>query len=192
MPREFYIPKNATKITHKATGAVVYVYATESGKPCARGFSGKRTKPDFALYFANEGAREDYVRRYFEGLAKWGEMKAERRKARAGDNSTAKVGQVFVSSWGYEQTNVNFYEVVELVGKSSAKVAAIRSMESSGNWGEKYGDRGYVEPSDSPDRRTGQPFTAKVTRNGIASAKIAGRGGASAWDGKPLYWSAYA
>jgi len=129
LSRDFYIPKNATKITHKATGAVVYVYATESGKPCARGFSGKRAKPDFALYFANEGAREDYVRRYFEGLAKWGE---------------------------------------------------------------KYGDRGYVEPSDSPDRRTGQPFTAKVTRNGIASAKIAGRGGASAWDGKPLYWSAYA
>lgn len=33
-----------------------------------------------------------------------------------------KVGDLFVSSWGYEQTNVDFFQVVKLCGKSSVRV----------------------------------------------------------------------
>ncbi|EHJ8029657.1 hypothetical protein KB282_003910 [Escherichia coli] len=30
------------------------------------------------------------------------------------NNGTVSVGDVFVSSWGYEQTNVNFYQVISV------------------------------------------------------------------------------
>ena len=33
------------------------------------------------------------------------------------NNGTVSVGDVFVSSWGYEQTNVNFYQVISVHGK---------------------------------------------------------------------------
>lgn len=33
---------------------------------------------------------------------------------------TVKVGDIFTGSWGYDQTNVDFYEVVHLSGKSTA------------------------------------------------------------------------
>ena len=38
-----------------------------------------------------------------------------------------KVGDIFVSSWGYDQTNVDFYQVVKLVGKSTIELLPIQS-----------------------------------------------------------------
>lgn len=39
-----------------------------------------------------------------------------------------KVGDVFHASWGYEQTNNNFFQVVELVGESSVRVREVRPI----------------------------------------------------------------
>jgi hypothetical protein len=36
-----------------------------------------------------------------------------------------KVGDFFSASWGYEQTNVNFFQVIELVGTSSVRVREV-------------------------------------------------------------------
>lgn len=35
------------------------------------------------------------------------------------------VGDIFYTSWGYEQTNVNFFQVVQLVGKMSVRVREV-------------------------------------------------------------------
>lgn len=36
-----------------------------------------------------------------------------------------QVGDIFSSSWGYEQTNVDFYQVIELVGETSVRVREV-------------------------------------------------------------------
>lgn len=36
-----------------------------------------------------------------------------------------KVGDLFLSSWGYEQTNVNFFQVIALAGKTSVRVREV-------------------------------------------------------------------
>ena len=36
-----------------------------------------------------------------------------------------KVGDIFSASWGYEQTNVDFFQVVALVGKTSVRVREV-------------------------------------------------------------------
>lgn len=36
-----------------------------------------------------------------------------------------QVGDIFSASWGYEQTNVDFFQVVELVGTSSVRVRGV-------------------------------------------------------------------
>lgn len=36
-----------------------------------------------------------------------------------------KVGDLFYSSWGYEQTNITFFQIVELVGKKSVRVREV-------------------------------------------------------------------
>lgn len=55
-------------------------------------------------------------------------------------NSSIKVGDVFVSSWGYGQTNVNAFQVVRLVGKASVEVREIET-EAVLSPGETMADR---------------------------------------------------
>ncbi|EEW8141382.1 hypothetical protein FSF79_025435 [Escherichia coli] len=43
------------------------------------------------------------------------------------NNGTVSVGDVFVSSWGYEQTNVNFYQVISVHGKKTVTVQEVRA-----------------------------------------------------------------
>lgn len=42
-------------------------------------------------------------------------------------NGSVSVGDVFASSWGYEQTNVTFYQVLSLHGKKTVTVREIRA-----------------------------------------------------------------
>ena len=47
------------------------------------------------------------------------------QKAEAVNKYGVKVGDLFRSSWGYEQTNNDFFQVVELVGTSSVRVREV-------------------------------------------------------------------
>lgn len=42
-------------------------------------------------------------------------------------NGSVSVGDIFASSWGYEQTNVSFYQVVSIHGKTTVCVRPIDS-----------------------------------------------------------------
>lgn len=41
------------------------------------------------------------------------------------ENKVVKVGDIFTSTWGYEQTNRNFYQVVALNGKTMVTLREI-------------------------------------------------------------------
>ena len=43
------------------------------------------------------------------------------------ENNEGLLGKVFQSSWGYDQTNVNFYQVVSLKGKKTVEVREINN-----------------------------------------------------------------
>ena len=42
------------------------------------------------------------------------------------DKRGLKVGDYLYESWGYDQTNIDFYKVTELVGKSSVKIIPVK------------------------------------------------------------------
>lgn len=76
------------------------------------------------------------AQRMERGEAKQDEQKQSKAKKSEAKKNTAKksepvndygvkVGDLFYSSWGYEQTNVDFFQVVELVGKSSVRVREV-------------------------------------------------------------------
>lgn len=44
---------------------------------------------------------------------------------------TVSVNDVFVSSWGWEQTNVNFYQVISTHGKKTVVVREVRATSDS-------------------------------------------------------------
>jgi hypothetical protein len=94
---------------------------------------------------------------------------------------TVKVGDIFRSSWGYDQTNVNFYEVVK-VTPTGVRVRPIRQriVRDDG-----YGSD-YVEPL--PGDFSGEPFFKRLRWGGPDygwSLRIASYASAWIWNGKP-------
>lgn len=70
----------------------------------------------------------DTVRAAIEGKDGGNSSKAAEKKdsqPEAVNKYGVKVGDMFYSSWGYEQTNVDFFQVVELVGSCSVRVREV-------------------------------------------------------------------
>jgi hypothetical protein len=66
-----------------------------------------------------------YIVDRIETLEKEKKMKEERKQRAAEIAANVKVGDIFVNSWGWEQTNIDFYQVVE---KPSAKTVIVREI----------------------------------------------------------------
>jgi hypothetical protein len=94
------------------------------------------------------------------------------------DNNTVKIGDHFASSWGYDQTNVDFYEVVGLTPKGVRLRRVKKRVEGHG-----------VVPV--PGEFVGNPFQTQLIRTSgpiaVSSPKYIGGGYASLWDGKPKH-----
>lgn len=117
MPREFYIPNGATKVADKASDAIAYLYTTTSGKPAARIFWGKGEKPISAHYYLSDAARESAIRFAFEARRNAMSRKRQQAEQRKAFIHSFVVGDILNTCWGYDQTNREFFEVVEVKGK---------------------------------------------------------------------------
>lgn len=124
LPREFYIPKGAVKIAAKNSSAIAYIYQAGQ-RPGALLFIGKQAKPVWHYTFKNALAREKKIAEAFANNAAVANYKAEQAAKRNSEGRVAEVGAIFSRSWGYEQTNVNYYEVVKLIGSKSVIVREI-------------------------------------------------------------------
>lgn len=93
-------------------------------------------------------------------------------------NHGVALGAIFVSSWGYEQTNVSYYQVV---GVRSASVV-IRKIESH-----VVGNNGYENMMmPSKDQFRGEPKLKRVgVYSGRPGLRISSYESAFLWDGKP-------
>jgi hypothetical protein len=99
--------------------------------------------------------------------------------------ATVDVGDIFYSSWGYDQTNVDFYEVT---GKTKTMVV-IRMVEKK-IVGNPDGPSVKVVPSKplryDTDRSRSGPFKKKVKEyRGEAYVSLSSYASAYAWNGKP-------
>lgn len=96
-------------------GVEIALYDSANGQ-CAIGYRGKKTNPDFRYRFDSAARRETYIAKFIADCQKLNEVRAVRRESRKLDSNPVKVGDIFVSSWGYDQTNIDFYQVVKMSG----------------------------------------------------------------------------
>lgn len=196
-----YIPPLSQKIASRKSSAVVYI----SGVPdrlIAIGYYGKSEKPAFHFRFRSAEARAEHVKKWFERMAAAAAAKVERKEQRKADLAKPHklvVGSILKASWGYEQTNVDYYEVVALVGKRSVDIRPIGSGNVASPDEEMHGDRGYCVPV--PGNFTGEKIRKQVSVSGdsvrmtsYSSASlvlpIEGLGGIVVYP--RAYWSSYA
>lgn len=98
-----------------------------------------------------------------------------------------KVGDIFYDSWGYDQTNIDFYQIVE-VGKKSVKIRGI----DQNNEGECGFMCEYVSPKKDAFISEPETHILQMMRNG--EVYITSRHGwISKWENKErIYQSHYA
>lgn len=71
-------------------------------------------------------AEEEAVRAAIDGQG--GKEAAESPAVEAVNKYGVKVGDIFEMSWGYEQTNVDFFQVISLAGTTSVRVRQVQPV----------------------------------------------------------------
>lgn len=124
--RALYIPKGAKKFAALKSSAVVYAYENEKFYFLI-GFGGRRQKPDFHYrYGKNEKGEQRRLAKADEYFASMEAREAVVRDKRAKPHEL-KVGDVLRASWGYDQTNIDYYQVLRVIGKSMVEIQEIAS-----------------------------------------------------------------
>lgn len=73
----------------------------------------------------------------------------ESRKAEPVNKYGVKVGDIFHASWGFEQTNNNFFQVIALVGETSVRIREVYlDLESETAVSSMSADRKFRLPSE--------------------------------------------
>lgn len=129
-----------------------------------------------------------HVEGFLAGLDRAAEFKAKRKAQRALDRQNAvanvQVGDIYVASWGWEQTNVDAYQVVAKKGATvTLRKIGLCSVD---------GSEGFMCDRVVPvkDAFIGEEFTKRVTGRYIKIDDV--RSACPAEEGKEFYRSWYA
>jgi hypothetical protein len=125
MQKERYIPSGYELIA-KDERYGFEVYGTTSPRIVAICYGGKRTKSDWHYRFKDMASLDKQIAESLSGYMEWQERK-EKRKAERSKPHNVKIGDVFRCSWGYDQTNIDYYEVTKVIG-AMVEVCEIAQM----------------------------------------------------------------
>lgn len=126
------IPEGAIPDRRNGPAGAVYIYG--DAYPLAIAFRGSSGRPEWHFRFKTQEHLEARVNEFFASIAASQEFKAKRRAASAGFEHDVKVGDIFRSSWGYDQTNIDYYQCVRLVGKKMMEVREICEQSEDTGW----------------------------------------------------------
>jgi len=145
-------------------------------------------KVEFCYRFPTAERMYQYVEGFLAGRKEAAARKEERKVTRAAARKEAvenvKKGDIFVASWGWEQTNVDAYQVVEKKGATvTLREIALETIE---------GSEGFISDRVRPvlNHFIGAPFTKRITGRGININDC--QYASPAEEGKDFYRSWYA
>lgn len=147
-------------------------------------WSNSDIKPYLHSFFVNTEKREKYLSDKKEYYQKQYNAKMKEQQRLQTVMDSVKIGTVFYASWGHEQTNIQFYKVIERK-KDFLLLQEVKSIEVCSKG---FNDRGVCTPDlDTP---IGEPFRKKLTLYGV---RLESYKTASIYEeGKKLGWSSYA
>jgi len=114
--RQLYIPKNSRLVAGPAGGAV-YTYESEKGTCYAVAFRGSAARSEWHHSYKNAEQRAEHVAAFHRSLQQSADYRAKKAAEKRAWVNTAKVGDILNTSWGYDQTNVDFFVVTKVSGK---------------------------------------------------------------------------
>lgn len=167
--------------------AIIFSKAELLPKCFMLAFAGTAGKTTAHYSYRTVEQAEQAATTFITGRQARAERKGQRKSERAAFKTTLQVGAVLVNSWGYDQTNVDYYQVVAV--SATGRSVTIRQI------GARAVEDGPVALSGScwplANEFTGPPMR-KIVGEGN-SVKIHDWGSwAHPWEPKPDRWSAYA
>lgn len=159
------------------------------GKWCAIAYRGKALNHSFHYHWDTEAKMTAYIEDFKASCLKLVEYKATKKaEKKVQDNLVeCKVGEIYVNSWGFDQTNVDYYQVVAVKGKT-ATLQAICSQTVEGTEGFMSCQ---VRPV--PNSFCGESFTKRIQGyNGQAYFSFSYGGCSLVKEGQTNYCSWYA
>jgi hypothetical protein len=172
-----------TKTEYKTENVrVYYKQHTYNGKPCWKGyiFSGRGAKPKNKYNIFLKA--EDYIKtvKSILNAIRYKKELKEKQKQEANEfAATVKVGDIFVNSWGYDQTNVTSRQVVEKKGMTiKLKEIYNETMKAESSMSS------MVKPVKDSFKENEEVITKRITGSYI-------NGIGSRWDGKEDYYCSW-
>lgn len=109
-----------TKIVAKDYSCTIYVYNDVLERPCATFYKGRARKANKRFYFKSEESRAKCVNEYIQAC-----MESKKASKPTSKERGVIVGDVLRASWGYDQTNIDYYLVTKLIGKTMVEIVEI-------------------------------------------------------------------
>lgn len=187
--RRAQFPADSVVQSHADSDAVVVIYQARS-VICAAGFTGRKVKPAFRLRFPSTERREQYLTTW---LAEQRARQERDAKAAATPNPFAQ-GDIIWSSWGWEQTCVDFYKVIAATASTVVlrKLAAIKTPQDT----KHFSDRGTCVPVPEQFEAGSKEFRARVSKylcgDEVECTVNVRYGVGKKWDGTPCRYTEYA
>ena len=181
-----YIDRWGYEMFKQQDGITALVNKTRDSRgPIGIIFSGKSSKPISNYVYPGEDGLERFSKSVDKAITNakaWADVVAQRREQnKLTSDHNIKVGDIFYTSWGYDQTNSEFYKVVEVKG-SRIYLRELKS-EIQGNDG---AGSDIIVPSDEFEDDKIHTVSARV--NGTVT-NLDGTSflSLSKWNGKPVY-----
>ena len=178
--KERYIPAGYVPLVIDNPADVVVYTNNANGKFSAICFAGKAVNATWYYLFRNEEAMLAQVAKTVNNrIARAAEV--AKYKANRLAPTDLKEGDILYCSWGYDQTQVDFYKVKEVLGKNRIKIVQMTAVVADQSTGADYMVAGQEK---------GEPML-KVANGNQNSVKITSFSNAYLWDGKPKYETAF-
>ena len=178
--KERYIPAGYVPLVIENPADVVVYTNNDNGKLSAICFAGKAVNPTWYYLFRSEEAMLAQVAKTVNNrIARAAEVAKYKAERLAPTN--LKEGDILYCSWGYDQTQVDFYKVKEVVGNNRIKIVPMTAIVAKQSTGADYMVAGEEK---------GTPML-KVANGRQNSVKITSYSNAYLWDGQPKYETAF-
>jgi hypothetical protein len=168
------------KIMADDYSCVVYCFSDRLNRPCAVGYRGRALKTAFNYYYSNSERRDTLIKEWMDSVT------GSTRSKRDTQERVLVVGDVLVSSWGYEQTNIDYYLVTELVGKASVMIVEIGKIKT-------YDGQDYGRCTPDTQNIIGCPMKKRVRGNSVKITSYSSARKLAKENGRfpAFYWSSY-
>jgi len=148
-------------------------------------YTGKQSKHTWYYTFHTEQDMKATITKTISGIMTREDQKAQRRESRKAPHSL-EAGNILYSSWGYDQTNISFYQVTKVISDKTVELREISSKRLSSS---DYGTDevvavkdAFLTPRGEYDKR-GMPMI-KMPRPDN-TIKISSYEWAHLWNGQP-------